>query len=79
MQNWEYLTVDTQNSLQTTFTVLAEHGNEAAEGIEISEYLTTLGKHGWELVCSHRLEAALFGVGQRFIFKRPANKAEALS
>jgi hypothetical protein len=72
MQQWQYLTVDTQNNLQTSFTVVGEHGNEAAEGIEISEYLATLGKHGWELVCSHRLEAAMFGVGQRFIFKRPA-------
>ena len=72
MQQWQYLTVDTQNGSQTSFTVVGEHGNEAAEGIEISDYLTTLGKHGWELVCSHRLEAAMFGVGQRFIFKRPA-------
>lgn len=71
MQQWQYLTVDTQNAFQTSFTVVGEHGNEPAEGIEISDYLTTLGKHGWELVCSHRLEAAMFGVGQRFIFKRP--------
>ena len=72
MQKWQYLTVDTQNALQTSFNVVAEHGNEAAEGIEISDYLPALGKHGWELVCSYRLEAALFGVGQRFVFKRPA-------
>ena len=71
MQQWQYLTVDTQNASQTSFLVVGEHGNEAAAGIEMSDYLTTLGKHGWELVCSHRLEAALFGVGQRFIFKRP--------
>ena len=70
MQKWEYLTVDTQNTLQTSFTVVADHGNEAAEGLEITEYLPTLGKHGWELVCSHRREA-LFGVGERFFFKRP--------
>ncbi len=74
MQKWEYLTVDTQNTLQTSFTVVADHGNEAAEGVEITDYLPTLGKHGWELVCSHRLEAAMFGVGQRFFFKRPAEK-----
>jgi hypothetical protein len=72
MQQWQYLTVDSQNNAYINFTVLRDHGNEAAEGIEISEYLPTLGKHGWELVCSHRLEAALFGVGRRFIFKRPA-------
>ena len=72
MQKWQYLTVDTQNAVQTDFIVVRAHGNEAAEGIEISDYLPVLGKHGWELVCSHRLEATLFGVGQRFIFKRPA-------
>lgn len=70
MQKWEYLTVDTQNTVHTSFTVVSGHGNDAVEGLEITEYLTTLGKHGWELVCSHRLEAALFGVGQRFFFKR---------
>ena len=74
MQKWEYLTVDTQNTFQTSFTVVGAHGNEPAEGIEITDYLPTLGKHGWELVCSHRLEAALFGVGERFFFKRPAEK-----
>ena len=73
MHKWQYLTVDTHNTIQTSFTVVAAHGNEAAEGIEITDYLATLGKHGWELVCSHRLEAALFGVGERFIFKRPAD------
>ena len=72
MQKWQYLTVDTQNAFQTDFTVVGARGSEAAEGIEISDYLPALGKHGWELVCSHRLEAALFGVGRRFIFKRPA-------
>ena len=71
MQKWEYLVVDTQNTFQTSFTVVADHGSEAAEGIEITEYLPSLGRHGWELVCSHRLEAALFGSGERFFFKRP--------
>jgi hypothetical protein len=70
MQKWQYLTVDTQNTIQTSFTVVGAHGNESAEGIEITDYLPILGKHGWELVCSHRLEAALFGVGERFFFKR---------
>ena len=72
MQKWEYLTIDTQNAYQTTFTVVGMSKTDQFEGLEISECLPTLGKHGWELVCSHRLEAALFGVGQRFYFKRPA-------
>lgn len=71
MQKWEYLAVDTQNATHTNFTVVAEE-NEAVDGLEITHYLKTLGKHGWELVCCHPLEAALFGVGQRFYFKRPA-------
>ena len=69
MQKWEYLTVDTQNTSYTNFTVA--DGHEAVDGMEITQYLETLGKHGWELVCCHRLEAALFGVGERFYFKRP--------
>jgi hypothetical protein len=76
MQKWEYLTVDTQNAYQRSFTVVADHGNDVAEGLEMSEYLTTLGKHGWELVCSHRLETAMFGIGERFFFKRPAPDSE---
>ena len=72
MQKWEYLTIDTQNAVQTTFTVVGVNKTEPFEGLEISECLTTLGKHGWELVCSHPLRAALFGEGQRFYFKRPA-------
>jgi hypothetical protein len=72
MQKWEYLTIDTQNAYQTTFTIVGASKTDPFEGLEISECLPTLGKHGWELVCSHRLEAALFGVGQRFYFKRPA-------
>ncbi len=72
MQKWEYLTVDTQNAVHTSFTIVAGHGNDAVEGLEITEYLATLGKHGWELVCSHPLSATMFGVGQRFYFKRPA-------
>ena len=72
MQKWEYLTVDTQNAVHTSFTIVAGHGNDAVEGLEITEYLATLGKHGWELVCCHPLSATLFGVGQRFYFKRPA-------
>ena len=74
MQKWEYLTVDTQNTIQTNFNVVGSHGNEAVEGLDITDYLPTLGKHGWELVSSHPLEAALFGVGQRFFFKRPATE-----
>ena len=75
MQKWEYLAIDTQNTVSTSFTIVAAHGHDAVEGLEITEYLATLGKHGWEMVCSHRLEAALFGVGQRFYFKRPAQSA----
>ena len=72
MQKWEYLTIDTQNGSYTNFTIVGESNADTFEGREISECLPILGKHGWELVCSHRLEAALFGVGQRFYFKRPA-------
>jgi hypothetical protein len=73
MQKWEYLTIDTQNALQTDFNVVGESDSDTFEGREISECLPILGAHGWELVCSHRLEAALFGVGQRFYFKRLAS------
>jgi hypothetical protein len=52
--------------------VYGESKTDTLEGREISECLPILGTHGWELVCSHRLEAAVFGVGQRFYFKRPA-------
>ncbi|HET6979918.1 MAG TPA: hypothetical protein VFI24_26540 [Pyrinomonadaceae bacterium] len=71
MQEWEYLTIDTQNSFQTNFTVVGESQSDPFEGREISECLPELGKYGWELICSHKLEATLFGVGQRFYFKRP--------
>ena len=74
MQKWEYKIIDTQNTFQTSFTIVADHGNEALAGQEISGLIPTLGEYGWELICSHRLEAALFGVGQRFFFKRPAEK-----
>jgi len=72
MQKWEYLTIDTQNSFQTEFTVAGASEKDAFEGREISECLPILGADGWELVCSHKLKAAIFGVGQRFYFKRPA-------
>ena len=72
--HWEYLTIDTQNAYHTNFTIVGESKTDAFEGMEIGECLPALGKHGWELVCSHKLQAALFGVGQRFYFKRP--KAE---
>ena len=72
MQKWEYLTIDTQNVSYTNFNIVGESRTDTFEGREISECLPVLGKHGWELVCSHKLEATLFGVGQRFYFKRPA-------
>ena len=77
MQKWEYKVIDTQNTHQTSFVIVADHGNEALQGQDITGLLPILGEYGWELICSHRLEATLFGVGQRFFFKRPAeNKAE---
>ena len=74
MQKWEYKIIDTQNTYQTTFTMVGDHGNEAVDGQDIIDFLPVLGEHGWELIYSHRLEATLFGVGQRFFFKRPAEK-----
>lgn len=74
MQKWEYLTIDTQNSYYTSFTVVGESRTDTFEGREISEILPTLGADGWELVCSHKLEASMFGVGQRFYFKRLASQ-----
>jgi hypothetical protein len=73
MQKWEYMTIDTQNAFQTDFTVVGENDSDAFEGREISECLPILGKNGWELICSHKLEATMFGVGERFYFKRPAS------
>jgi hypothetical protein len=73
MQKWEYLTIDTRNAFQTDFDVVGAIETDAFEGREISECLPTLGADGWELVCSHKLEAAIFGVGRRFYFKRLAS------
>jgi len=72
MQKWEYLTIDTQNAYQTDFTVVGMSDSDSFEGREISECLPVLGAEGWELICSHKLKAALFGVGRRFYFKRLA-------
>jgi hypothetical protein len=74
MQKWEYKIIDTQNAYHTTFTIEGDHGNEGVEGQDIVGLIPVLGEHGWELIYSHRLEAALFGVGQRFFFKRPSEK-----
>jgi hypothetical protein len=75
MQKWEYLTIDTQNAFQTDFNVVGASETDAYEGREISECLPALGADGWELVCSHKLKAAVFGVGRRFYFKRLAGSA----
>ena len=76
MQKWEYKIIDTQNTFQTSFTIVGDHGNEAVEGVDITGFIPVLGEYGWELVCSHRLEAALFGSGQRFFFKRPMEEKQ---
>ena len=72
MQKWEYLTIDTQNAFQTDFDVVGKSDSDTFEGREISQCLPILGADGWELVCSHKLKAAIFGEGQRFYFKRLA-------
>ncbi len=76
MSKWEYLLVDTQNTVQTQFSVMAIAGpNQAAlvqqwGNKDIALFLPELGELGWELTFCYPLKA--FGLtGQRMLFKRP--------
>ena len=70
MQKWEYLIVDTNNSVQTAFEIIDYSGNENVTKGDITGCLPHLGERGWELVACHPLKAFSLD-GQRLIFKRP--------
>jgi hypothetical protein len=70
MQKWEYLIVDTNNTVQTMFEIIDSSGNENVAKVDITGCLPYLGERGWELIACHTLKA--FSIdGQRLIFKRP--------